>query len=547
MENNLDQNIQSQIPPQGEPENGVQGTVYGVPGPMNGVPGRAYGAQRQRRPNAAAKAIFPQWLSRNALITYFLALAVVSFMYSAYSLPWYYMLSGVVSIGVFFLYGSTAIKDTLIEKMRKESRFEKRIFLIALIPRLIWMFLIYAIFKQSYGDAFGFESGDAGYYDHLGQMVAGLIERGNFHFYDEISKWSGSDELSDMGYGIYVGFVYWITGSEGTHWNGGIGGDMASVLAVRILKCVLSSLTVVLIYRLAKRNFNIQTARVATVFCALWPNFWYYCGCHLKETEMVFLGVLFVEQADQMLRSRQFTSWKVIPVLLIAASILTFRTPLAFVAFLSLIFSVVMSSTRVVSWGKRITVGGLAILLLGVGFGNQLEEKAQDLIEQAQSGQQRTNMEWRGTREHGNAFAKYAGKSVFAPLIFTIPFPSMTRPFDGQDLQQLLNGGNFVKNILSGFTIFAMVMLLISGKWREHLLPLSFLLGYLVVLTMSTFAQSERFHQPAMPFEFMFAAYGLSIAVTQKKYKRWFSYWCGLMLVATIAWSWFKMAGRGLS
>ena len=515
--------------------------------PMNGVQGIGYGAPRLRKPIAAAKAIFPQWLSRNALIVYFLALAIVSFMYSAYSMPWYYMLSGVVAVMVFFLYGSTAIKDTLIEKIKKEKRFEKRIFLIAFIPRVIWMFLIYTIFINSYGDAFGFENGDATYYDTLGQFVAGLIKNGNFHFYDEISKWSGSEELSDMGYGIYVGLIYMVSGSEGVNIALGLGGTPTAIVALRLMKCVWSSLTVILLYRLAKRNFDMQTARVAAIYCALWPNFWYYCGAHLKETEMVFLGVLFVEQADQMLRSRQFTTWKAVPVLLIAAIILTFRTPLALVAFLSLIFSVVMSSTRVVSWGKRIAVGGLAVLLLGVGFGNQLEEKTRDLFEQAQSDQQKSNMEWRSSRENGNALAKYAGKSVFAPLIFTIPFPSMTRPYAGQDVQQLLNGGNFVKNILSGFTIFAMVMLLISGKWREHLLPLSFLLGYLVVLTMSTFAQSERFHQPAMPFEFMFAAYGLSIAVTQKKYKRWFTYWCGLMFIAAIAWNWFKMAGRGLA
>ena len=109
------------------------------------------------------------------------------------------------------------------------------------------------------------------------------------------------------------------------------------------------------------------------------------------------------------------------------------------------------------------------------------------------------------------------------------------------------NGGNFVKNIISGFTIFAMIMLLMSGKWREHLVPLSFMLGYVAVLAMSSFAHSERFHQPAMPFELMFAAYGLSIAVTQKRYKRWFTYWCGLMFVAAIVWNWFKIAGRGLA
>lgn len=520
--------------------------------PQMGMPGTVYGAQRQWIPNAAAKAIFPQWISRNALITYFLALAVVTFMYSSYSLPWYYMLSGVVAVGVFFLYGSTAIKDTSLDKIRKESRFEKRIFLIAFVPRVIWMFLIYIIFMNSYGDAFGFENADATFYDHLGRTFATGFREGHIS-----STWKDMlnylDE-SDLGYALYVGLIYWLTGAvEITSQSLGetIITSPLGILSVRMLKCLWSSLTVILLYRLAKRNFGSQVARIAAIFCALWPNFWYYCGCHLKETEMVFLGVLFVEQADQMLRSRNFTAWKVIPVLLIAAAIFTVRTPLGLVALLSLIFTIVMSSTRVVSFGKRIIVGLLAIILIGVVAGNTIQEQAKGLIEQAQGDYQKNNMEWRSVRTDGGgqkqSFAKYASKSVFAPLIFTIPFPSMVRPFDGQDVQQLLNGGNFVKNILSIFTIFAMVMLLISGKWREHLLPLSFLLGYLVVLTMSVFAQSERFHQPAMPFEFMFAAYGLSIALTKKNYKRWFMYWCGLMFIAAFAWNWFKLAGRGLA
>lgn len=499
------------------PLNGMQGVVPSAPGPW--------------LHNAAASALFPKWISRNALMVYFLALTVVSLMYSSYSLPWYYMLSGIVAVVVFFIFGRNLIEQTSVLKMHRESLFEKRIFMIAFFPRIIWVILLYIIFKQTYGDAFGFENADATFYDQLGRDFAQGFREG--HIFSTWKDMTNFLDVSDMGYGIYVGLIYRLTDN--------------SIIAVRLLKCVWSAITILLIYRLAKRNFGEQTGRVTAIFCALWPNFWYYCSAHLKETEMVFLGVLFVEQADQMLRSRQFTAWKVVPVLLIAASILTFRTPLALVAFLSLIFSVVMSSTRVVSWGKRIVVGVLAILLLGVGFGTQLEEKARGLYEQVQGDYQEKNMEWRATgRAHSNSFAKYAGKSVFAPLIFTIPFPSMVRPFEGQEVQQLLHGGNFVKNILSCFTIFAMVMLLISGKWREHLLPLSFMLGYLLVLTMSAFAQSERFHQPAMPFEMMFAAYGLSIAITKPKYKRWFTYWCGAMFVAAIAWNWFKLAGRGL-
>jgi hypothetical protein len=235
--------------------------------------------------------------------------------------------------------------------------------------------------------------------------------------------------------------------------------------------------------------------------------------------------------------------------LLIAAALFTFRSPLAFVALLALVFSVVMSSSQVITWGKRIIVGFLAVLLVGLIAGDMLEEKARDLVEN-QSKQQESGITFYATRKDnsGNqqSFAKYAGTAVFAPMIFTLPFPSMTRPFEGQEQQQLQNGGNFVKNITSCFTIFALIMLLMSGKWREHLLPLSFTLGYLAVLALSSFAHSERFHQPTMPLEFMFAAYGLSIAVTKPKYKRWFTYWCILMFVGTIAWNWFKLKGRGI-
>lgn len=496
-------------------------------------PSRNINGQSMRGGVARGENAFPKWLSQYSIVAYLLAFMTVSLMYSAYSMPWYFMLSGVVAIFVFFLYGSTVTKNMSLTRIRKPLVFEKRLFLYSFIPRLLLTLLLYWVFQANYGDAFGFESGDSLYYNMMGEFVADLINNGNFNFIDEISHWNGgNDDIADMGYGIYVGFIYYLTGN--------------SILVVRIIKCILSSLTVLIIYRHAKRNFGEQTGRLTAIFCALWPNFWYYCAVHLKETEMVFLAVLFVEQADQMLRSRQFTAWKIIPILLIAAAMFTFRTPLGLVALLALVFSVVMSSSKVVSWGKRVIVGILAIALIGVVAGNVIQEKARGLMNTVQSGVQDENMKWRSERKDGNAFAKYAGASVFAPMIFTLPFPTMVRPFDGQEVQQFLNGGNFVKNVMSAFTIFALVTLLMSGKWREHLLPLSFLLGYLVVLTMSTFAQSERFHQPAMPFEFMFAAYGVSIAITKPKYKRWFTYWCALMVVAAIAWNWFKLKGRGL-
>lgn len=497
-------------------------------------PRRARGQWQQRAMNVIGRMkgiSFPKWLSQYSIVVYLVALMMVNFMYSTYSLPWYYLISGIISVLIFFIYGRQLGRNVLGAIPLSNKKFENRIFLVSFLLRLVFTLIIYYSFQSFYGDFFGFENADAGFYDDQAKYFASELREGHLLAYWK--KTSETLDISDMGYATYVGVVYAITDN--------------SILAVRILKCFWSALTVVLLYRLASRNFGSKTARVAAIFCALWPNFWYYCSAHLKETEMVFLSVLFIEQADQMLRSRQFTAWKVIPVILIATTIFTFRTALALVALVALIFSVVMSSTKVVKWGKRIIVGGLAVLLIGITMGNRIEEQSRQLFDKAKGNFQTENMEWRSQREHGNSFAKYAGSAVFAPMIFTLPFPTMVKPFEGQDQQQLLNGGNYIKNIISFFTILALFVMLLTGRWREHLLPLAFAIGYVVVLAFSTFAQSERFHQPAMPFEFMFAAYGLSIAVTKPKYKRWFTYWCVLMFIAAIAWNWFKLAGRGLA
>lgn len=479
---------------------------------------------------------FPKWLTNKAIGLYFVVLLAASAMFFSRALSWYWMAAGMVEILAFFYLGNSLSKTWHPTKLHRSKLFEKRLFWGSFAVRSVYVLLIYTVFMMVYGDPFGFENMDAAYYDGLGQFVASLISEGNFHFFSQIDKMSGGRiDMSDMGYGTYLGFLYFVS------WN--------SVLFVRLVKCLLSAFTCVLLYRLARRNFDEETARLAGIFCMLWPNFWYYCGCQLKEVEMVFLCVLFVEQADQMLRSSKITFWKLFPVLLIAAAMFTVRTPLAVVMILALLFTIVMSSTRVVSWGKRILIGLLALGLIGVTMGNRLQEEAKELVETVQSNQQATNMEWRAQRENGNSFAKYAGAAVFAPLIFTIPFPTMVET-PQQELQKLLHGGNFVKNVMSGVLIFTMFMLLLSGDWRKYMLPLSLMLGYLVVLVLSEFAQSERFHQPAMPFEFMFMAYGIAYlqqSPKRKQYQRWFYLWLAFVFVANIGWQWFKLAGRGMA
>ena len=157
---------------------------------------------------------------------------------------------------------------------------------------------------------------------------------------------------------------------------------------------------------------------------------------------------------------------------------------------------------------------------------------------------QTAGYEWRAERINGNSFAKYASASLFAPAIFTIPFSSMVH-IKNQETQMMLNGGNFIKNVMSGFTIFAMLSLLFSGEWRKHVLPIAVTCGYLAVLVFSNFAHSERFHFPVLALELMFAA--SAIVQLKNKHKRWFFFWLMFVCVANIGWAWIKLAGRGLA
>ncbi len=467
---------------------------------------------------------FPTRIANPAMGAYVLLLAIVSFALMSFAMPWYYLLVGVIEVLAFFHY---AHRQNRMWAFERPKRFERKVFWTGFFIRATCVLVTYIVFIRVFDDPLGWDAADASFYDDIGQFVAGLIKDGNFHFYQELNQYTGGADWSDLGYGIYLGFVYFLTGN--------------SILMARLVKCAWSAGTAVLMYRLASRQFGEGVGRLTALFCILMPNFWYYCTCQLKEVEMVFLAVLYVDQTDLMFRSGKITVGKLIPILLIILALFSIRIPLAIVAVLALLFTVVMSSDRVVSWGKRLSVGALAIGLIAVTMGNRIVEESKSLYEASHTNQSvRLN-----DRAKNNSYAKYLSTAVFAPMIFTIPFPTMVNT-EGQYTQKLLNGGNYVKNILSGFVLLVMFILLLSGKWRDHLMPLSFMLGYLVVVAASAFAHSERFHQPALPFELMFAAYGVSLFYTKTKYQRWYSLWLAAMFCAGIVWNWLKLSGRGL-
>lgn len=460
---------------------------------------------------------FPKFCSSKAIICYVVTLTLTSALFFRHVMPFQFMLFGLVSVIVFFNYSN---KFTVGWQKFDPSRFAKKLFTTALEIRLVYVIFIYFYYIGMTGQPNMFHPGDTLWYQF---MASRWREEG----LDAFSEWMSGVQFDDIGYNWWLGFENYLFG---TH-----------VLPARLIKCIIDSFSCLLIYSLAKRNFGERTARMAGVFYMLMPSTWYYCGITLKETEMAFLTILFVERADFAVRSPKIKLKDLMIPLLTIVVMFTFRTALAAVLAAALVASILLSSQKQLQLWKKILFTSIFAIWMILTIGVELVQEAQMMWEGKMENQEVGYMS-RSTQEGGNSLARYATASVFAPMIFTLPFSSMVN-IPNQENQMMLNGANFIKNVMSGFTIFALFLLLFRREWRQHTLPLTVMCGYLVVLVFSNFAHSERFHFPIIGFELVFAAFGVSQMTN--KHKRWYTIWLAIVCVANIGWAWVKLKGRG--
>ena len=469
----------------------------------------------------------PNPISNQAIIVYFAVMATTAVLFSHLFMTWYWWLFGIVGVVGFFYFSNKLSKQW--GNVRPKT-FEHNVFWMTFLIRVSVMLFLYWFHNEMTGKPFMFHAADAYEYSLEAEWMAQTIRDGNFNAYLDY-KFVQRNGVSDAGYLMYLGLVYLLSGD--------------SIIVARLLKCLWSALSCILIYRLGKRNFGEHVGRIAAIFMMLEPHFSIYAGMHLKETEMIFMMLLFLERADALLRYRNFSFKTVSVVVLLIAALFTFRTVLGLTAIFSVAMALLLSSTRVMGWGRRIVVLlvlGLSVLYFAGGRITTEVEQMWELKDENQSSRM-------DVINKTQSYAKYAGAAVFAPMIFTIPFPTIVET-PNQETSRMLHGGMFVKNIMSYFTIMAILSLLIPiipgfNKWRDHVLIGVFLIAYLVILVFSAFAHADRFHMPALALEVLFMAYGVSLCRIPQL-QRWYKYWVALMFIAVIVWNWFKLAGRGL-
>ena len=463
---------------------------------------------------------FPRQVSTRAILAYVLSLLIVQVMYRDYALPAGYIAVGIVSVVGFFMFTN---QWTHVWKLMNERYFLRYLFLIAVSIRLVWVIGSYFYYLNATGIPFEFDAMDSiGYHE-----TALWIRDSSWAFVFEGFFGPGSTGVSDSGYAIYLGLLYKIFGP--------------SIIIPRIIKAFISAFMCILIYRLAYNTFGESMARMAAIMCALMPNFIIYCGYHLKETEMLFLEVAFLERADHVLRDRKFNFTKLILPTLLAGSLFLFRTVLGAAAVFSFATSVLLMNSPMMKKGqRRLAIAGWGILCLAVLSGGAIMTEVEGYWEEKDDNASSRRLE---QTLRGNQWAQYAKSSVMAPMIFVLPFSTMVN-VDQQYGQQEKHGGNFIRNYMGFFFLLGVYEAFRRKKWRDFTLIGAFVVSYLFVVAMSGFANSERFLLPGLPCLILIWAYGVS--TLRKATYKFLTPWCLVVILMEVAWAFFKLGSRGL-
>lgn len=462
---------------------------------------------------------FPKQIATKGIYLYLGALTAISLVFMRHAMSIDFLIMGVMWVVGFFLLSNLCSKKY---QEISQAAFLRNIFLIALGLRWAWCIFAYIYYLEKTGIPFEFSPGDSVWYyeESMGNRKANIAGIWGYLF-------ANADTISDSGYVFYLSLLSKITGT--------------SILLPRLVNTFFSAATCLLIYLLTKRNLGEKVGRMAAIFTCFMPNLIFYCGLHLKESLMIFLLTAYLERTDYLLHSKKYNVWTIAVPVLLLVSLFSFRTVLGGAAAFSLASALVFTNTSIIGRKKRIMLIAWGILaavtLAGGTIMNEVEatwdDRANNIV----------NKRIQQTAR-GNQWAKYATGTVMAPMIFVLPFPTMV-DVDEQYTQQMISGGNYVRNFFGGFVLIALFSsIFITKNWRNLSLILSFAIAYLGIISTSGFANSERFLLPALPVLLILSAYGISL-LNAKNY-RFIKIWYWVVPLMSLGWAYFKLGSRGL-
>ena len=453
--------------------------------------------------------------------TYLLALLVISIAFREHALQLKWMLWGIGEVLFFF------VLTTVFYPRWKDDdpkKFWHKVFWTALVIRVVYAFVMCYYYYWETGIGFEYGAGDSRWYHDTGVYLSRCLKQGHVAYIFRFLNYYTMG-YSDQGYVLWLTLLYSIFGHN---W-----------LVPRLFKALMSAYICIAVYKLGARTFGERTGRLAAVMCVFMPIFVQMAGLHTKEMEMVFLSILALERMDYLIRSKKYTFWNILVPILLTGLTFGFRTIIGMCLIFAFLVFVILSSKDLVSKkGKIITIASTLVVFLAFLFspvGREMKIihylKFRDLSYQTE------RYDSLGLKHNELAHSKY-----LAPGAFVLPLAPMVE--ESPDHNKMIHGSTYVKNFLAFFAMLAIVMAIRQRKWRDFSLIGAYELSYLAIIMFSFAANSERYHEPAIPLIVLMAAY----AMTHLRHKdlKLFYVYCGVLFVALVVWNWLKLSARGL-
>lgn len=452
---------------------------------------------------------------------YLIPLIAVSVLFNAFALRPLWMVWGVTTI--LFFYGLTYL---FYHRWRHDDpkRFIRKVFWVALGLRVLYFAGIIFYYYYQTGNSLEYDAADSLNYHYWACDLSNLARQG--HFKQILIMLNGNTMgFSDQGYILYLTTLYTLFGKN--------------ILGPRLLKVLMSAYLCVVIYRLAKRTFGEKTARVAAVMAVFLPHFLYYPGTYLKEMEMVFLATLALERMDYLIRSKRYTFWNIFfPILLIALTF-GFRTIVGMTLIVSFLLFVIFGEKELLTKKTKLLVSGIVLLLTVVFLLTPIGWEMMIIFKLRFTELSFMSHKYQAM---GMKFAQYAHAKYLWPGAFVLPMTNLVEV--ANNTQKMMNGAFFVKNFLAFFVMWSLVVAIREKKCRKCSLIVSYTFIYVLIIAFSFAATSERYHFPAMPGFILLSSFAMTHF--RRKDFPFFYVYSTLLILAIVAWNYFKLAGRGL-
>ena len=452
---------------------------------------------------------------------YLLALAVISLIFRDFALQAKWMFWGIGEVLFFFL-----LTNLCYPRWKKvdPKRFQLEVFLGALALRALYAFLMCYYYYYQTGLPFEYGAADSFSYHQTASYLSRCVRNGQVGYvFQYLNAYTMG--FSDQGYTLWLTLIYTIFGPN--------------VLIPRLLKALMGAYLSLVVYKLGSRTFGEHTGRLAAVLCVFMPILIQMCGVHTKEMEMIFLSILALERMDYLIRSKKYTIWNILCPILLTGLTFGFRTIVGMCLIFTFVVFVLLSPVNLVSKkSKIITITATAVLFFAfllspVGWEMKIIYKLKF---------QDWNYQVEKYEALGLKHAEWANNLVLTPGAFVLPLAPMVE--EAPDHNKMIHGSTYLKNFLAFFAMLAFVVVIRQKKWRDFSLVGAYELAYLALIMFSFAANSERYHEPAIPLLILFSAYAMTHL--RRKDMTLFYVYCGLLFIALLTWNWLKLSARGM-